>query len=349
VLLTSEKALQQVRAEGLVVRVSDNETGYFGVYLDKSCKPKRYKARVRRGGKKVSLGHFATAEEAALCVARTPEGKAAAERAAAAAPLPSQEALQQAHAEVLTLRVSNSKTGYFGVYLDNPGHPKPYRAQVSRNGKTVTLGSFATAKEAALCYARSVEAAEGATAAPQPLSEGEEDGASGDGQEALPPLERSSRRSSTVSGASRRSSGSSSSVTASGNPKRAAVRTSPSKARKAARRDKAGQAVTEQMSAEHEEEQMQELQAAGLAEEAAGQRLRQKGHRRGADRSTHTSRAYVQDEQAQALEAAAARNASIGVVALDVIYEAAGAATDELSAEVATEVMLMVIACEEGM
>ena len=94
---------------------------------------------------------------------------------------------------------------------------------------------------------------------------------------------------------------------------------------------------------------MQELQAAGLAEEAAGQRLRQKGHRRGADRSTHTSRAYVQDEQAQALEAAAARNASIGVVALDVIYEAAGAATDELSAEVATEVMLMVIACEEGM
>ena len=31
------------------------------------------------------------------------------------------------------------------------------------------------------------------------------------------------------------------------------------------------------------------------------------------------------------------------------IYEAAGAATDELSAEVAAEVMLMVITREEGM
>ena len=56
-----------------------------------------------------------------------------------------------------------------------------------------------------------------------------------------------------------------------------------------------------------------------------------------------------QDEQAQAVEAAAARNVIIGAVALDVIYEAAGAALDELSAEVAAEVMLMDIAREEGM
>ena len=44
--------------------------------------PKPYQARVRRGGKVVGLGSFATAEEAALCVARSPEGRAAAERAA---------------------------------------------------------------------------------------------------------------------------------------------------------------------------------------------------------------------------------------------------------------------------
>ena len=37
-----------------------------------------------RGGRKVSLGMFATAEEAALCVARSPEGQAAVRRAAAA-------------------------------------------------------------------------------------------------------------------------------------------------------------------------------------------------------------------------------------------------------------------------
>ena len=49
-----------------------------------SGRPKPYKAEVRRSGKLVHLGSFATAEEAALCVARSPEGKAAAGRAAAA-------------------------------------------------------------------------------------------------------------------------------------------------------------------------------------------------------------------------------------------------------------------------
>ena len=42
------------------------------------------------------LGTFATAEEAALCVARSPEGKEAAQRAAAAPPLTSEDALLQA-------------------------------------------------------------------------------------------------------------------------------------------------------------------------------------------------------------------------------------------------------------
>ena len=53
---------------------------------------------MRRGGKEVSLGYFATAEEAALCVARSPEGQAAAKKAAAP-PLTSEEARQQADAE----------------------------------------------------------------------------------------------------------------------------------------------------------------------------------------------------------------------------------------------------------
>ena len=38
---------------------------------------------VWRGGKTVHLSYFATAEEAALCIARSPEGRAAAQRAAA--------------------------------------------------------------------------------------------------------------------------------------------------------------------------------------------------------------------------------------------------------------------------
>ena len=59
--------------------------------LNKRCKTKPYQAQVRRGGKQVSLGHFATAEEAALRVARSPEGQAAARRAASAAPQLSEE------------------------------------------------------------------------------------------------------------------------------------------------------------------------------------------------------------------------------------------------------------------
>ena len=51
-----------------------------------SSKVKPYRTEVRRGGKMVSLGCFATAEEAALCVARSPEGRKAAERAASALP-----------------------------------------------------------------------------------------------------------------------------------------------------------------------------------------------------------------------------------------------------------------------
>ena len=62
------------------------------------------------------------------------------------------------HAERLTLLKANSKTGYVGVYLSTrPGESKPYKVQVSRGGKAVNLGHFATTEEAALCVARSPE------------------------------------------------------------------------------------------------------------------------------------------------------------------------------------------------
>ena len=121
---------------------------------DKPGTSKPYRARVTRGGNDVSLGYFATAEEAALCVARTPEGQAAAKRPAAAAPLTSTEARQQARAEGgLTLRVADNKAGYLGV-THKPGRSKPYAAQVKRGGNKVRLGSFVTAEEAALYVAR---------------------------------------------------------------------------------------------------------------------------------------------------------------------------------------------------
>ena len=76
----------------LALLKSDNAAGYFGVSLTYPGMPKPYQARVRRDGKQVYLGRFATAKEAALCFARSPEGQEAVKRAAAAAPLTSDEA-----------------------------------------------------------------------------------------------------------------------------------------------------------------------------------------------------------------------------------------------------------------
>ena len=74
-MISSEEARQQARAKGLTLRVAENKTGYFGVHLlAKPGQPNVYQARVSRGGKDVSLGCFATAEEAALSIARSPEG-----------------------------------------------------------------------------------------------------------------------------------------------------------------------------------------------------------------------------------------------------------------------------------
>ena len=74
---------QQAEAEGLTLLVADNKAGYFGVVLDQRAKTKPYLAQVWRGGATVHLGSFVTAEEAALCVARSPERQAAARKAAA--------------------------------------------------------------------------------------------------------------------------------------------------------------------------------------------------------------------------------------------------------------------------
>ena len=81
----SEEAVRQAEAEGLTLLEADNTAGFKGVAFNSSRKAKPYKTRVPRGGKSVSLGHFATAEEAALCYARTPEARAAAVAAVAAA------------------------------------------------------------------------------------------------------------------------------------------------------------------------------------------------------------------------------------------------------------------------
>jgi len=163
--MTAEEALRQAEAEGLpLLRSTDGgNTGYKGVSFKSGGRSKPYQAHVRRGGEAATLGSFATAEEAALVVARTPEGRAAAATAAEEPPAPppmtAEEALRQAETEGLTMVLSESSaTGYKGVSFNNNTKTKTYTAKVQRDGKHATLGSFATAEEAALVVARTPEA-----------------------------------------------------------------------------------------------------------------------------------------------------------------------------------------------
>lgn len=155
----SEAALQQAEAEGLTLVRSYGSTGYKGVTFNGSTAHMKrpFTAQVARAGKTVNLGSFPTAEEAALCYARTPEGRAAAARAKPppSPPLTAEEALRQAEEEGLTLwRSENNVTGYWCV-TPSGTIKTPYEAQLALYGKKVRLGCFVTAEEAALCIARS--------------------------------------------------------------------------------------------------------------------------------------------------------------------------------------------------
>ena len=193
-LAQGQAALRQAEVEqGLPLEPSDNVAGFKGVNF-KRGRSKPYQAQVRRGGKEVYLGSFATAEEAALCYVRDIAvnglGAAAAARAAAPAPLTAEEALRQAEAEGLTLQPNVNKTGFKGVRSDSRGRSKPYDARVWRSGRRVNLGSFATAEEAALCCARDIAdngaPALAAEAAAEPAAVGVHTDGSGSPLEATP-------------------------------------------------------------------------------------------------------------------------------------------------------------------
>ena len=76
--LTAAEAVAQAAAEGLTLQTSGNVAGYRGVYKESSHRHqgKPFRAKVWRAGKQELLGNFATAEEAALAYARTPEAQA---------------------------------------------------------------------------------------------------------------------------------------------------------------------------------------------------------------------------------------------------------------------------------
>ena len=170
--LTAEEALWQAEAEGLtLLKSGSSSTGYKGVTFTGSRNlAKPYQVKVWRGGTQVSLGYFTTPEEAALSIARTPEGRAAAAAPPKPPSLTAEEAVRQAEAEGLTLlRSERNNSGYSGVHLGSNSKSSPYQARVWRGSKDVHLGYYTTAEEAALHMARA-SAAQAAAPQPPPAS-----------------------------------------------------------------------------------------------------------------------------------------------------------------------------------
>jgi len=165
----SAKAIRQAEREGLTLTASSNSSGYKGVtFKPKERGSKKYELRVWVGGKKVFLGMFATAEQAALFYARREAGRDTSDLTAPPPPPPppapssdaGAEAVRQAEREGLTLATSSgSNSGYRGVcYNPKQKGRKKFELKVTVGGKHVFLGLFATAEEAALFYARSMAA-----------------------------------------------------------------------------------------------------------------------------------------------------------------------------------------------
>ena len=150
--MTAAEALAQAQAERLTLVRSDNLSGFRNVNVDTGKKVRPYEAGVWRDGKNAFLGYFATAEEAALHVARTPEAQAA---AALPPPMTAAEALAEAEAEGLALvRSSASQSGFLNVGINASSKVRPNQANEWRDAKVVHLGSYATREEAALHVAR---------------------------------------------------------------------------------------------------------------------------------------------------------------------------------------------------
>ena len=102
----------------LIPAISKNSTtGYKNVSYDRSRK--KFQVQVRNGDKRVHLGCFATAEEAAVAYARSEYGRADAAKLLQPRTAPTAagaEVIRQAEREGLTLATSSSSnSGYKGV------------------------------------------------------------------------------------------------------------------------------------------------------------------------------------------------------------------------------------------
>ena len=123
--MTAAEAHAAAASEGLALLRAENSllraTGFKGVYrIGSASKP--FHAQLTRGGRCKSLGNFATAEEAALAVARHlgPAGVVASLAAAATAlepaPMTAAEGIRGGGGGGAALLRAENATGFKGVY-----------------------------------------------------------------------------------------------------------------------------------------------------------------------------------------------------------------------------------------
>ena len=153
--LTADEVAAALDAEGLVLLPSRREgakTGYKGVYPSADTQ-RPYVAQLRREGRNVVLGKYATAAEAALAYARAigPAEVSAAAAALPGRPLSAREVEAAARAEGLSLKRSATvASGYAGVSIGSGERIRPYNVVV----RGEIHGCYESAEEAALVYAR---------------------------------------------------------------------------------------------------------------------------------------------------------------------------------------------------
>ena len=105
---------------------------------------------------RTARGRGAWAFDSSQPTAAPPPGAIVAQNSA---PITAEEALRQAEAEGLTLETSEGQTGFKGVYMNSTNSfERMYQAKVRRGGRTLVVGGYVTAEEAALWRARDIEA-----------------------------------------------------------------------------------------------------------------------------------------------------------------------------------------------
>ena len=136
----------QATLEGLTLMRCSHKSGFLYGNFSRG----RWQATSWRDGKSFFLGRFGTAEEAALAVARSPEGMAESK----ARYMSTEQAISQADAEGLTLVRSKVASGFADVYYRKAGYCCFTSLSLHTGKQTDTGLSCCTAEHAALYAAR---------------------------------------------------------------------------------------------------------------------------------------------------------------------------------------------------